>query len=535
MVIGDVNGRISEVFAKLAALQAKQDFAFAIVAGNLFRNPDEANESSADDVTNVLDGKIAIPLPTYFTLGRHELPPRVEERLRSNDGELCPNLTALGRKARVKTTEGFKMVAICGVRRGADSDEPMTEWTASYTDDDANAAISYTDADVLITSDWPTSIRTGAKARYGGVECHEAQSIADLCSALKPRYHFSTSSAFYEREPFFHNVEPPRPITRFISLAPFGNASKEKWIYAFSLEPSAEPPNTLPPGTTASPLSSNRKRKLDSQQNAFNAVRFSNGDARGSHDNHRGKRSRHARRPDPDECYFCLSNPACETHMIGSIGNDAYLTIAKGPLTTRATFPSLDFPGHLLIIPLHHSPTIAAIPGEEAREATVKEMQRYRSALHSLLTARSKDTDGRSQVGAVTWEISRASGVHNHWQFLPVPVELVQKGLVEGAFKIEAENLDYPAFVTSASQIASVEEGSYFKVMIWSEALRTEMVMPLDKSFRFDLQFGRRVLGKLLGLESRTNWKDCGQTKAEESEDAERFKKMFEGFDFSLE
>lgn len=221
--------------------------------------------------------------------------------------------------------------------------------------------------------------------------------------------------------------------------------------------------------------------------------------------------------------------------MIGSIGSDVYLTIAKGALTLPSTFPSLGFPGHILLIPLQHAPTMSAIPDKDARQSTVTEMQRYKGALQSMLAARSKGEDGRSQLGAVTWEISRNSGVHLHWQFMPVPVDLIQRGLVEAAFDVEAENLTYPKFAKTHKEMEEAEEGDFLKVMIWSESLRKEIVLPLDGSFRFDLQFGRRVLGKLLGLEKRTHWKDCPQSQAEEEADAAAFKEAFKAFDFSLE
>ena len=61
-----------------------------------------------------------------------------------------------------------------------------------------------------------------------------------------------------------------------------------------------------------------------------------------------------------------------------------------------------------------------------------------------------------------------------------------------------------------------------------------DVVLPLSEGFRFDLQFGRRVMAKLLGLEGRMNWRDCGQSD-EEKRDAEAFKEAFKKFDFSLE
>jgi len=70
---------------------------------------------------------------------------------------------------------------------------------------------------------------------------------------------------------------------------------------------------------------------------------------------------------------------------------------------------------------------------------------------------------------------------------------------------------------------------------VWTSETQTDMVLPIDDSYRFDLQFARRVLGKLLGLESRINWRDCAQTQAQEEADVLAFKGLFKTWDFSLE
>lgn len=180
-------------------------------------------------------------------------------------------------------------------------------------------------------------------------------------------------------------------------------------------------------------------------------------------------------------------------------------------------------------------------------------MHRYRQALHSVLIS----TSG-TNLGAVTWEVSRGEGIHIHWQFLPVTAALVKKGLVEAAFKVEAENEQYPAFKTKMIHDGAAEKGDYFRVWIWrpgdgvdstlegggpnegdaedgkeTRGEEKELVLPLSSGFRFDLQFGRRVMAKLLGLEGRMHWKDCTQTEAEEKKDAEAFKVPFKKFDFS--
>ncbi|KAK5139675.1 hypothetical protein LTR32_007292 [Rachicladosporium monterosium] len=367
VVIGAVNGKFSEMFAKLATLHAKQNFAFAIIAGDLCANIGTAADADREELAKLLRGDITVPLSTYFALGGQSLPVEVVDILEKNEGELCPNLSVFGRKASIKTSDGFRIVAVGGAHAGS-GDQVVPQYAAYYTDSDAQAVgKGLTNADIVVTSDWPAHIRDGGKSQYTVASPAETESIADLCTSLKPRYHFSASEAFYEREPFFHNGPTPRSVTRFISLAPYGNSAKQKWIYAFSLEPSADAPQNLPPGCTASPLTSIKKR------------------------------------------------------------------------------------------------------------------------------------------------------------------------LVEAGFDQEAANLNYPKFVKGFKDMEEIEEGNYFKVTIWSEALRKEMVMPLDGDFRFDLQFGRRVLGKLLGLEQRTHWKDCAQTVGEETADAEVFKEVFKKFDFGLE
>jgi hypothetical protein len=567
-------GRFIEVFEKISKLHAKTSFSLAIILGDLFADPANPSTEGEDDLTSLLSGKIYVPLSTYFTVGKHPLPQRVIERLENSDNELCPNLYFLGKRTTTKTSEGLRIVTLGGLLRlevtaGLSADKVLP----FHTEVDAKVLHGANSANILITSNWPTLVhaRSNIKLPEGGEEPPHEQCVADLCSALKPHYHFCTSdSFFYEREPFFHLNSDDQPdtssITRFISLAAYNNTAKQKWLYAFTMDPNAAPSVSMPPGTTATPFSTFKKRqRLPDQENSFS--RFDHGN--GHHHRHEwpNKRAKKAP-PGPQECFFCLSNPNIATHLITSIANDAYLTTAKGPLSTASTYPALDFPAHMLIIPLSHSPFLSSISPQESKTATYKEMQRYRHALHSLLNSSSNGA-----LGAVTWEVSRAEGIHIHWQFLPVQAELVEKGLVEAAFKVEAENEKYPFFKEKDIGDGTDETGDYFRIWIWRPAESTpkttiaekegdgkdgadmdgdggeadeakggaaqgvekSMMLPLSENFRFDLQFGRRVMAKLLGLEKRMHWQDCTQSDAEEKKDAEKFKTTFKEFDFSLE
>jgi hypothetical protein len=100
---------------------------------------------------------------------------------------------------------------------------------------------------------------------------------------------------------------------------------------------------------------------------------------------------------------------------------------------------------------------------------------------------------------------------------------------------VEAENEKYPSFESRV--VSETETEDYFRALVWDpeSGKAKSLVLPLDSSFRFDLQFGRRVLAKLLQLEGRAHWQDCGQTQEDEERDVAKFKEAFKEFDFSLE
>jgi len=408
-----------------------------------------------------------------------------------------------------------------------------------HTVGDAKTLRGANTADILLTTPWPLGVANNsmvpiAPEDKGAILASEE--IADLCAALKPKYHFSASptALFYEREPFLH---PPaddetdsKAVTRFISLAPFGNSSKAKALYAFNITP-GEPVASAPTGCTPSPfVNKTKKRSAPDGEGQFN--RFANGE------NERGGRHKRRRRsppPGPDRCFFCLSNPHLDTHMICCIGTEAYVTTAKGPLPSSNHFASsgLSFPCHQLIIPLSHESTFQAMAADA--EKAFEEMTRFKEAMQAMVASVSK-----YKLGAVTWEISRKEGIHTHWQFLPAPLDLIRKGLVEAAFKVEAENQKFPSFEEANLGSAINAPSDFFRVWIWSDdgdsgIKSKELVMWLSSDFRFDLQFGRRVMAKLLGLETRLSWRDVAQPTAEEVEDVEKFKEAFKPWDFSLE
>ncbi|KAI1478861.1 hypothetical protein K445DRAFT_23960 [Daldinia sp. EC12] len=532
IVLGSVNGKLESVFQKLATLHQKQNFSFAIVTGNLF-----SADQDDDTISRLLNGEIHVPLSTYFTVGTTPLPNQVVERVEKGE-DVCENLHFLGKRSITKTSDGIRIVALGGILDktiiGGQSKE---QHLPLHTADDAKVLRGANATDILLTACWPSNVWTNSSKSLTPEEKASVAStdeIVDLCATLKPRYHFAMSPAdfFYEREPFFHPPSSPdsdqKFVTRFISLAPFGNAAKAKAMYAFNLVP-GELPSAIPPGSTTSPFvvrTNQRKRPVPTDDRA-------NG-----HDHHGGRRTRRRRDrsppPGPDRCFFCLSNTNVDTHMVCAIGDDSYVTTAKGPLPSSDTFASsgLSFPGHQLIIPLPHEPTIRSM-GEDAHK-TYQEMVRFKESMQAMVATQSK-----FKLGAVTFEISRQSGIHVHWQFIPIPSELIRKGLVEAGFKVEAENRQLPPFQEASLESGIDETSDFFRLWIWSDDSDTgiqskELVMRFDSNVRFDLQFGRRVVAKLLGLEDRLYWQDVVQSVAEETQDVEKFKEAFKPWDFTL-
>lgn len=513
-----------------------------MVVGNLFAIEDD------DSVTALLSGKVPVPVTTYFTVGTQALPARVVEKIISDEGEICPNLHYLDKSSITKTSEGVRIVALGGILDpeilgGSQSKE---QYLPYHTSADAKVLHGANSADILLTSIWPSLVWNGDQQAlsFDPDIVPTSDDIADLCAILKPRYHFCPSPGVFnfDRVPFFHAPPDPSsdpPVTRFVSLAPFGNTQKAKTMTAISLAP----PGPIPSGSTVSPFlarsNTSRKRPTASDE-GFS--RFGNGYGDAGHQSYRSKGNKR-QRPGPDTCFFCLASENSENHMVCSIGEESYLATAKGPLTTPTTYAEygLDYPAHMIITPMQHVSSVSgAVMGQDDAEGTLKEMTRFRESLQAAVSNISKH-----KLGAVTWEINRVAGVHVHWQFLPVPAGLIKKGLVEAAFKVEAENLKLPGLVAKDFRLADEVPGDYVRIWIWFEddedgddggKINSKcLLMRFDRSVRFDLQYPRKVMAKLLKLETRTVWQECTQTVDEETNDTTKFREeAFKPWDFTL-
>ena len=578
-----MNGDLRGAFGKLAKVQQKQNFSFAVVVGDLFR--DASTDDEREEVDALLGGSIAVPLPTYFSVGEVSLPQPVAERLDVAD-EVCPNLFYLGRKGTVKTSEGIRIVALGGRLVEHDTSGPKSGYrivggsqpqnearsTAStllpdlesnniskydpyYTVADARGLQGAHTAHILITNQFPFNILQGSRQQIpdavrikGSHQC-----LSDLCATLKPRYHFSSCpEAYFEREPFFHPAEYEsmdfEPITRFMSFASYANSSKDnKWLSAFKIDPSGPPSDAL--DKTSTPFSrslspgSRKRHALPDQADSYSHHN-------GGSVSHRAHRRRQPAGARIEGCFFCLTDPEAKTHLVAAIGDPAYITVPKGPLPLSSSFPSLGFPGHMLVVPDHHTEDSLSMPlrPEAEAETEYQEMQRFRKAMYKMLQER-----GASSLGAVCWEANRSRVRHQHWQFCPVATDQVTSGLVEAAFKLDRENNEYALFQPCDPDSRLDQRAEYFRVWIWSppprpsnpveaanqvngedaEGREKSMFFPLPSNQKFDIQFGRKVMAKILKLDHRSDWRNAQQTEEEEERDKEAFQRAFKAFDFT--
>lgn len=549
--MGAIQGQLKKAFEKISKLHAKQDFAIALIVGDVFGEGAEAD----DELEGLLNGSISVPLPTYFSIGNSSLPTRVIEKLDSSD-EVCPNLIFLGRKGTFTTSDGIRIVSLGGrlVQDAGAESTTFGKFDPFFRDSEARALHGAHSAHILLTNQWPANV-----ARLSNIEVPDgidkesgAQPIANLCLALKPWYHFSsTPSAAWEREPFRQPDEygslQEATVTRFKSAAGVSTPTKE-WVSAFSLDtsrPPAAPQTTEVPFLRGSPP----RKRAALHEDGGDRSRY----GEGHNDRRKFKRQRNV---DSSDCFMCLNKPGFKTHMVVSIGDESLLTILRGPLPLPSTFPELSFSGHVMIIPHYHAADELAQGRRTAEEVAVEfgEMTRFRKALANMIGAKSG-----GKLGTVCWEVNRTGIRHFHWQLMAAQAEQIRKGLVEAAFKILREKRKHLPFEDCDPDQQLKQRSDYFRVWTWvpsanpveqadehvnggeDSGVTKSMFFPLPASEQgFYIWFGREVMAGILQLEDRVNWKsalhpDENEEQKIEEQEAAGLRQDFAEFDFAMQ
>ncbi|KAG4942472.1 hypothetical protein JHK84_046572 [Glycine max] len=222
------------------------------------------------------------------------------------------------------------------------------------------------------------------------------------------------------------------------------------------------------------------------------------------------------------ECWFCLSSPNVESHLIISIGENYYLALAKGPLVED----------HVLIIPVEHMPSTLSMPPESEIE-----LSRFQNSLRSYCKSQEKEF--------IFFEWVSIRGTHANLQAIPIPSS--KAIMVEKVFNLAAQKLGFE-FV--AKKFDSISDGRKFlKTQIDGDSSLFYAQIPggtillhhVEEKEKFPAQFGReieltlvnmnQVLAGLLNMADNADWRNRKHSKDEEKEIVEDFKSRFQEYD----
>lgn len=121
---------------------------------------------------------------------------------------------------------------------------------------------------------------------------------------------------------------------------------------------------------------------------------------------------------------------------------------------------------------------------------------------------------------------SKKGKLHTHLQAIPVPSAL--SPMIRDAFEKEGKKVQlyFDEIPEDLPYRNMVSASPYFYV----EFDNTRLYGQIGNN-KFPLQFGRQVISQLLNSKPDTDWRASVSTKEQETENVERFKKIFTPFD----
>ena len=233
------------------------------------------------------------------------------------------------------------------------------------------------------------------------------------------------------------------------------------------------------------------------------------------------------------DCWFCLASPACERHLILSIGDIAYVTMPKGPCNEH----------HALIVPVTHSSSDGKI-GIFSDAVLTAEVEEIKAKLRSYASdVLDKDLFIYERA------IPTKGGYHPHINCIPV-----DRGLGP---KIHARMMSMATFdlrpiqnpdIATCAVLGDEEEwdGGYFYAEIcigggakdvrkgeiqrflYKASSASAAAEPSEegckKKNNVPVQFGREVLASVHGNADLGHWKACVVGKDKEEDLAIKFR-----------
>lgn len=220
-------------------------------------------------------------------------------------------------------------------------------------------------------------------------------------------------------------------------------------------------------------------------------------------------------------CWFCLSNPACETKLVYSIAGETYAALDKGAIT----------PSHSLIVTIQHEPSSLKLS-----DSGYKEVWSYLDALRLAYEAQGLAFVWFERYLALR---NKEGGNHCHVNAIGIPAEAA--GAVEENFQRVAQTSGFKFDVFDPKDADGALEkreqlrdrvGDMEYVIVGLPGGRI-LFHPIMRGERLPMNLARDAVACAAGRPERGDWKNCKSTPEEEEKLVAGLKSAFAKFDFT--
>ena len=356
--------------------------------------------------------------------------------------------------------------------------------------------------DLFLTCDWPKGILNQLNSNELPKKQPITQSpiINQLTEIFKPKYHFSVSDYFFERRPYLN--EETKKSTRFISLSNINSTEKYLYAFSFSFENFNEPKNP-----SISPFKKiETKSMIGQSSNSTYEIK------RNIPKNKYIKKEVSKSSKSNLNCWFCLSNPEIEKHLLISIQEESYLAFPKGGLTND----------HILLISMEHSNCFMNLS-----DNSMNEIELYLKNLKKFYETKNKSII----IFERNISLNKVPN-HFHFQIVPISNDLLKYSNDIFQKEFEQEDLEFNVYDSTVHLKdlifdSNCQDSQYFLVILPNG---NKIIHKINNT-KILMNFGRKVCAKLLGETEKDDWKNCALSKEEETELVLNFRKEFQSFD----
>jgi diadenosine tetraphosphate (Ap4A) HIT family hydrolase len=204
------------------------------------------------------------------------------------------------------------------------------------------------------------------------------------------------------------------------------------------------------------------------------------------------------------DCWFCLASEDCEKHLITGVYDLCYSAMPKGPV----------HPGHVLLIPVHHSSK-----GAFADPAVAEEIESTKRMLREH-ASKAYDMD----LFVFERAIETIHGYHTHVQCVPVERGLgvqLQATMMAQAKKAGVILRELSSDLNLKAVLPDDDDSSgYFYIEIPDSRNTYKRFLYKHDAYsgvQLPLQFGREILAAVLGKPQLAHWKSCVLDRDQES------------------